>query len=310
MAKTTNPQESANDTPVSTATGREQETRGESDTTSGMQTQSQSPLFQSAREIRNQIYYYALDMGMWRTSPTVPPPFGLQHAKLQDQFNKDVLSMNLLLDCKRTYQEAGSLLTETTPVIVPLHTLQRLHTTSKHALNSFLRVAISYPFENERKRRKGINSRRVTNEQYGCALLKALDLSMRALPRLCENREACRTVIVDYGHYWPTRQQFVRSIMKMAKDKFIKWLAGITYTCNETGRVAELEELENIVWAGNECAKGGEHIALVVRIFSPGVTERALSLIEEVLNLQWMEQRLYEDSDMACAFWPCLTLGL
>jgi hypothetical protein len=50
----------------------------------------------------------------------------------------------------------------------------------------------------------------------------------------------------------------------MVKDKLTNLSVGIAYTHAETGSVAELEELENIVWTGKECDKGGEHIAFIL----------------------------------------------
>jgi hypothetical protein len=46
----------------------------------------------------------------------------------------------------------------------------------KHALDSFMNVSIIDVVENEKEKRAGRNSRRVTNGQYGWALHEALKL--------------------------------------------------------------------------------------------------------------------------------------
>jgi hypothetical protein len=164
--------------------------------------QEQSPLFKVPGEIRNNIYYYALDMPKtrefnWRNissriqtcANTLDLPATAKPLVPDINSQDRQRTTNLLFTCKQVHREARSLLEETTYATVPLRALQRLHPTSKLALGSFLQVIIAYPKENERKKRKGTNSKRVTVAQYGWELVKALGIFIKASSSLCSNRE-------------------------------------------------------------------------------------------------------------------------
>ena len=98
MIKMTKLPDKASDASAGTAIELEPDLRSKSETSSVMHSQSQSPLFQMAGEIRNKIYYYALDMGLVRSlRKPAPDPSAIDYAKLQENFEEDVLSMNLLL---------------------------------------------------------------------------------------------------------------------------------------------------------------------------------------------------------------------
>ena len=274
------------------------------DTTSAMHAQRQSPLFQLPGEIRNRIYYYALDMCFIHSSrrsaqsTSAPGSITLQS------------STNLLLACKAICREAESLFAELTPVEVDLQVTKRLSRTAKRTLNSFMRVVIQYPVENERRKREGRSSAKVSTRQYGWELYKALELYTRASPNLCQNRDIRRKATVHYGLRWPDCFQFAGAIKRMAKDRYTYWAIEIQYEYYDIGDVAELQELRYIAWARDEVEKLDKRIRFFVTIFHGGPAKRTFTLLEAVLGHRGIDEGELLDSVLVGENWWSVELSL
>jgi hypothetical protein len=182
--------------------------------------QHQSPLFKVPGELRNRIYYYALDMHQpyifdWEATSDIKSKRHVTSASKTTRQD----TPSLLFSCKQVCLKANSLLEEPATAVLPLRDLQRLHPISRRALTTFMSLTLELPTENQRQKRNG----KVDFSDYWLELLETLGTFISASPLLCADRQRRRTATVVFRPCWPRRDHFSHCLMEMARDDFTDW---------------------------------------------------------------------------------------